>query len=166
MTQYCVVVVDGARARFFTLQPAELPELESSPRLVELEDLVNPEAEVPDRELWTEAKTGRNRAPNGGPAHGYDDHRERHEDELERRFANSVGEHCEALARREKADVIVLAAQKRMLGFLRQTVVPRLKGMEVKEYTKDLSKLGPQEIHDHLAREALVPERKPPASRA
>ena len=43
MRNYLVVAADGARVRFFKLVPAEFPELESGPSLVELEDRVNPE---------------------------------------------------------------------------------------------------------------------------
>lgn len=28
MSEYCVVVAQGSRARFFTLEPAEVPEME------------------------------------------------------------------------------------------------------------------------------------------
>ena len=35
----CVVVCAGGQARLFTLEPAELPELESGPNLVPLEEL-------------------------------------------------------------------------------------------------------------------------------
>jgi len=70
-----VTVVNGSRARFFSLQPAETPAYESSPRLVEHEDLVNPENESADKTLWSDNSSG-NRSSAGGGAHGYDDHRE------------------------------------------------------------------------------------------
>ncbi|HHS96438.1 MAG TPA: host attachment protein [Chloroflexi bacterium] len=162
MNQYCVVVVDGARARFFRLEEAEIPELESSPRLVELEDMVNPEKELPDGELWTEAKTGRNRAPNGGPAHGYDDHRSQHTDEIERRFAHEIANHCASLSERMRAKEVILASEKRMLGFLRQAMQSRLRDVNTRELAKDISKLASMEIHDYLAREGLLPRRKRP----
>jgi protein required for attachment to host cells len=163
MAQYCVVVTNGAHARFFTLQPAEFPELESGPNLVEHNHLINAERESHNNELWSEAKTGRNRAPNGGPAHGYDDHRTRHEDEYERRFANNIAEECSRLSRSQRASDVVLVSQKRMLGFLRGAMETRMNGVNTHEVAKDLSKLSPHDLHAHLARENVLPPRRTPA---
>ena len=58
---------------FFTLEPVEFPELESGPRLIDRGELFNPEKEIAERDLYTDSKMGRGRAPLGGPAHGYDD---------------------------------------------------------------------------------------------
>ena len=41
MSECCVVVVDSARARFFTLEATQMPETEGGPNLIEKEDLVN-----------------------------------------------------------------------------------------------------------------------------
>jgi protein required for attachment to host cells len=158
MTDYCVVVMDGARARLFTLESAEFPEVESSPKLVEREDLVNPEKDLAGRELFSSNKTGRNRAPHGGPAHGYDDHRAQHEDEFERRFARVIAEHTVRLAHESRVQCVVLVAQPRMLGFLRQEMGQLTRnGFEVREVAKDLSKLSSAQVHDHLAKERLLP---------
>ncbi|MEJ2382404.1 MAG: host attachment protein [Gammaproteobacteria bacterium] len=164
MAQYCVVVSNGTRARFFTLQPAQVPELESGPNLIEHNALVNTEREAASNELWSENKTGRNRAPKGGPAHGYDDHRSRHQDEYERRFASSIAEECCRLSDRHRPSDVVLVAQKRMLGFLRNAMESRLNGVATHEIPKDLSKLTPRELHEHLARTSILPRRKSPAA--
>lgn len=164
MTQYCVVVTNGARARFFSLEPAEFPELESGPTLVEHKHLTNAPREAQNNELWSETKTGRNRAANGGPAHGYDDHRSRHEDEYERRFANNVAAECCRLSKSHNASDLVVVSQKRMLGFLRSAMESRLNGINTYEVPKDLSKLSPQDLHEHLARDNLLPRRRNPAA--
>ena len=165
MSEYVVVVADGSRARFFTLEPAEIPEIEGGPNLVEREDLANPERELPDRELWSEPKTGRNRAPNGGPAHGYDDHRAQHEAEYERRFARTVAERTVALANANGTRRVVIAAEKRMLGFLRNELGALARaGIEVREVARDLSKLAARQIHEHLAKEGVLPRRRNPAA--
>ncbi|NIP74234.1 MAG: host attachment protein [Gammaproteobacteria bacterium] len=164
MSQYCVVVTNGSRARFFTLEPPQYPELESGPNLVERQQLVNPARATDDRELWSDRKTGRNRAANGGPAHGYDDHRSQHTDEFERRFANTIAEECSKLTRASRASDVVLVSQKRMLGFLRSAVQMKLNGVHTVELAKDLSKLSPHEVHAHLSRERLLPRRKSPAA--
>ena len=50
MSAYCVVVCNGNRARFFTLEPVGTPG-ESGPNLVERSDLVNAEAAAPGEEI-------------------------------------------------------------------------------------------------------------------
>ena len=161
MSQYSVIVAGGARARFFTLEAVQVPEMESGPRLVEQKDLVNPEHQAHDSALWSESKTGRNRAPSGGPAHGYDDHRNQHEDEFERRFARSIADEATRMVKSNNTRHVILVAQKRMLGFLRSAIDPLLKaGVNIHEFAKDLGKLAPQDLHEHLARERLLPPRR------
>ncbi|RMD70735.1 MAG: host attachment protein [Gammaproteobacteria bacterium] len=163
MSEYCVVVADGAKARFLTLEPAQVPEVESSPRLVERGDLVNPEKELPDRELYSDPKAGRNRSPLGGPAHGYDDHRAHHNDEYERRFAKQVASRAVQCAQEHNTRYVVIAAQPRMLGFLRKEIDILLKnGMEVREVAKDVTWQTPTKIHEILAREEAIPPSRPP----
>ena len=41
MSDYLIVVVNRAQARFFTLEPVEFPELESGPRLTTHTELEN-----------------------------------------------------------------------------------------------------------------------------
>ena len=163
MSEYCVVVSGGARARFFTLEPVDFPELESGPRLIDKGELLNPQKETAGRDLYTDLKTGRSRAPRGGPSHGYDDHRTQHEDEFDRRFARKVVEKARRLAREYRARRIVLAAPARMLGYLWQDleVIPK-DGIEVHKVAKDMSKLSPREIHDHLAKRHLIPAYRKP----
>lgn len=164
MNQTSVVVVNGSRARFFTLEPAQLGSIEGGPNLREREDLINPDVESHDQELWTETKSGRNRAPGGGPAHGYDDHRDEHLDEFKRRFAREVAREAAGLVKETGSERLVLAAQKRMLGFLREELDPLLQtGVKVVEVTKDLSKMSAQELHQYLAREKVLPARKRPS---
>ena len=161
MANYCVVVTSGAHARFFTLKTLAAPVLESGPKLIERGELFNPEKEIPGRELYADPKSGRSRAPHGGPAHGYDDHRSQHEDECDRRFASEVLKKTKGLARAEKARHLILIAPARMLGCLRQHLEIIVKqGMKVHEFAKDISKLNSAEIHDYLAKEGLLPARK------
>ncbi len=157
MSDYVVVVADGARARFFSLE--EAPIGEGGPNLIEHEDLVNPEAEMAGRELYTDEKSGRNKAPGGGPAHGYDDHRERHNEEIEQRFAKNVAAEAVQRVKRHGAVKLILVADKRMLGMLRSALSPD--GFRVAEVPKDLSKLKPHALHEYLAGEKLIPARKP-----
>lgn len=161
MSDYCVVVCNGTRARLFTLEPVAIPEVESGPNLVEHKDLVNPEVDVPGKETWTDLKSGRNTAPGAGPAHGYDDHRDDHEDEFMRRFAEDVARQAAALVQKAQAKHLVMVASNRMLGFLRNALqLPPTSAVEVRELAKDLSKFSPLEIHEHLSEAGLLPARK------
>ncbi len=158
MSEYCVVVSGGARARFFTLEPVDFPELESGPKLIDKGELLNPEKETAGRDLYTDLRTGRSRAPRGGPSHGYDDHRTQHENEFDRRFARRVAQKARRLAKENRARSIVMAAPARMLGLLREDLadIPK-EGIEVHKVAKDMSKFSPRQIHDHLARKQLLP---------
>ncbi len=166
MRKYLVVAADGSRARIFDLVPAEFPELESSPNLVEIEDLINPEMEEKGRDIWSEEKSGRGKAPGGGPAHGYDDHRERHLDAISQRFAREVAGHITRQLSERGSETLVLAAEHRFLGHLREALQGALGGgLDVVEVDLNISKLGPIELHEHLARQNLIPERRPPQGR-
>ena len=158
MSDYCVVITDGAHARFFTLEPVDFPELESGPRLVEHEELLNPEKEIHERDLFTDSKTGRGRAPLKGPAHGYDDHRSQHENEFERRFARRILEKTRRFVKAHQARHVVLTAPAHMLGSLRLDLDILFKdGIRVHEFKKDMTKFWPRQIHSHLAKEQVLP---------
>ncbi|OIO57297.1 MAG: host attachment protein [Alphaproteobacteria bacterium CG_4_10_14_0_2_um_filter_63_37] len=161
MNTTLVVVADGARARFLTMAAAQQPEYESGPNLVEVAVLVNPEQEMTGDELFSNLKSGRNRSGNG-QAHGYDDHRDSHRDETERRFAKEVI--ATATQKLGGKGCLTLVADKRMLGFLREVGNGGLHGIEVHEVARDLSKLPATELQQYLAGEGLIPPRKRPKS--
>ena len=155
----CVAVVDGIRARFLTLEQAASPG-QTSPFLLECKDLVNPESDARGRDLWSDVKSGRGHEHSGASAHGYDDHRDEHEDEFKRRFAVRIVDELLALARSRGAVRVIVAAERQMLGFLRPVLASASKSdFVVSEVAKDLSKLSAAEIQERLAREDLVPPR-------
>lgn len=156
MSSYYVVVADGARARFFTLDAGQ-PGLKSA-GLVEQAALVNPEAEESGREKFSDAKSGRNTAPLQAGAHGYDDHRNRHDDEVERRFARQVAHMAVERAGAARAGHLVLAAEPRLLGMLREAItVPPASSLQLRELASNLAKLPPHEVYAHLVKEAALP---------
>lgn len=166
MRKYLVVAADSSRARIFDLVPAEIPEMESGPNLIEIEDLINPEMEEKGRDLWSDDKSGRGKAPGGGPAHGYDDHLERHLETIEQRFAQEVAGHIAQQATEHGSETLVLAAESRFLGYLREALRSATAGgMEMADTSLNISKLSPIELHEHLAKEKLIPERRPPLGR-
>ena len=165
MSDYCVIVTGGAHARFFTLEPVEFPELESGPKLIECDKISNPEKEIAERDLYTDSKMGRGRAPLGGPAHGYDDHRSKHDEEFDRRFARKVLKRASSIAQANQARYVVLVAPANMLGLLRQELdIIRKGGMKVHILTKDMTKFSPKKIHNHLAKVKVLPPHKRPGT--
>jgi protein required for attachment to host cells len=108
---------------------------------------------------------GRGRAPLGGPSHGYDDHRLKHDEEFDRRFARKVLERASGIAQANQARYVVLVAPARMLGLLRQEFdIIRKGGMKVHILAKDMTKFPPKKIHDHLAKIQVLPPRKRPGT--
>ena len=92
MSDYCVVVAAGKQARFYTLDTADQVEAQYGPNLTRRLDMASEELDLKGGELWSENKTGRNRTAHGSGAHGYDDHRTKHTDEYEKRFARTIAE--------------------------------------------------------------------------
>ena len=161
MSDYCVIVTGGAHARFFTLEPVEFPELESGPRLIERETVFNPEKEIAGRDLYTDSKMDRGHAPHGGSAHGYDDHRSKHDKEFDRRFARKVLKRASSLAQANSAHYVVLVAPANMLGFLRQEMdLIQKSNIKVQILAKDMAKFHPKKIHDYLTKVKMLPECK------
>ena len=160
MNQSVVAVIDGTKARFFTLEQAEMPEYESGPNLIEQDCLTNAANELQGKELWSNTKTGRNRG-SSGQAHGYDDHRENHLGEFERHFAKEIVNKVLHLSQAYQANQVVLVAEPKVLGFIRDALTPQIpKNLKLQELAKDLCKLKPHELHEYLAERELLPVRK------
>jgi len=160
MSDYLIVVVNRAWARFFTLEPVEFPELESGPKLTARTQLENQEIRG-GQEIFADSKTGRGAAPQGGSVHGYDDKRNRHLDELRRRFAIGVLDHIQKLTKSEQSRTIILAASARMRRFL----YPELdtlsrQGYRIHKLSKNMINFPPQKIHEYLAEGELIPGQK------
>jgi protein required for attachment to host cells len=86
-------------------------------------------------------------------------------DEFKRRFARSVAQTAVRVVQSNHSKNVIVAAQKRMLGFLRSELDPLLKtGVKVHDIGKDLGKLSPHEVHQYLAKEKLLPARKNPSA--
>ncbi len=136
MTNILVIVANCAHARIFTLKRPELPEIEPGPKLDELDDLINPEGQLEGKKLWDNNKSGRNRS--GSYAHGYDDHRCKHEEEITRRFAVEI---FHAIKQYPDKMKIVLVAGAQMIPHLRKQA-SKHPDMDIEELHKDLIKLS------------------------
>ncbi len=160
MNHSVVAVIDGTRARFFTLEPAQLPEYQSGPNLIERQCLSNQSKELHGKELWANTKTGRNRG-SGSQGHNYDDRRQNHVVEFERSFAKEVVTEIVQLAQTYQSRQVILVAEPQILGLAREALTPLLaKNIKIQELAKDLCKLKPLEIHEYLARKNILPARK------
>ncbi len=164
MSDYCILVADAVRARIFTLEPSAFP-TEPTPRLVEQQmDFVNPEESISGSELWGGTRPGGTHSASGA-AHGYDDHRERHLEQNQRRFARQISAQTIRHAIDHQAKSLVVVAEKHMLGLLRETMdIPPKSKIKLIEIAKDYSRLSPQEIHHHLAEERVIPAIKRPGA--
>jgi hypothetical protein len=161
MSDYLIVVVNREWARFFTLEPVEFPELESGPRMTHWKELENPECRRAAQEMYTDSKTGRGSAPQGGAVHGYDDKRDQHLDELRRRFAAKVMAQLHRMTRSKEIPIIVLAASARMRRFLYPDLdVMAKRGYHIHKVSKNMINFSPQKIHDLLAEADIVPHKK------
>jgi protein required for attachment to host cells len=160
MDHTLVAVLDGTRARFLTLEPAEFPDLESGPNLVEQDALLNEVNELQGQDLWSTTKTGRHKGT-GGQSHSYDDHRQNHRVEFERKFATQISAKIADLAQSHRSEQVVIAAEPQILGLMRESlgsVLPR--HLRVDELAKDVCQLKPQDLHHYLASKGVLPARK------
>ena len=140
MLKTCVVVADRARARLFiTVTPPERGVGSAPVDLQEIEALIDAEGELMGHEVFANLRSGTNRSPHGA-AFEYDDHRERHREEEERRFAKRVARAIRELVARESASRLVLAVEPHMLGVLRQELGESLPAVVARvELAKDFS---------------------------
>lgn len=161
MTNYCVVAVDATRARFFVLDGTGTTQHTSGPHLREVVCLLNPDLTVPERDMFSSVHSGCNQGP-AGQVHGYDDHRERHEQAFARRFAGEVSRKCAEVIQQKGVKQLVLTAEAHMLGMLRRDE-PKLTrlGAEVHDIALDLATLSTDDIQSVLARHELLPASVP-----
>ena len=162
MQNYVVAVVNSITAKFYTLESAEFPEYQPSPKLVEKKALHNATQELQGQELWSDTKPGRNRGT-AGQAHGYDDHRENHRGEFERHFAQEIAVKLTECLQAFQAHELLLVAEPQILGTVRDILIATLpKRLKFSELTKDLCQLRAHELHEYLAVKNLLPAQNRP----
>jgi len=157
MQNYIVAVVSSAKAKLFILKPAEFPEYDSKSKLTEVEELCSSTQELQGQDLWSNTKPGRNRGT-ASQAHGYDDHRENHRVEFERRFSQEISNKLSQLIQSNQPGQLLLIAEPHILGILREVLVPNLpKNLKVDELTKDLCQFKAHELQSYLVDKNLLP---------
>ena len=157
MGKFAVAVINGSQARFFLLDSTASSEYESGPNLIEHEGLANSTKELHGQELWANTKTGRNRGTNG-QAHSYDDHRQKHEIEFEKRFANKINSVMLNFIQTHQARQLILVAEPQILGMMREAMTDNLfRKLNIHEVAKDICHLKSNQIHDYLTKKELLP---------
>ncbi|HET9663624.1 MAG TPA: host attachment protein [Burkholderiales bacterium] len=140
MKNTCLIVADGARARLFFVVPDDAPRRKL--RLIERATLVNVETKSRGRNGAGLVNSERNTNRQAGPVHPVGAQRERHRLEHERRFgAEIVGSAIDITADWDEG-VMVLIAEPRLLGLMRERLRDALKSkIRLEELAKDYSGL-------------------------
>jgi len=160
MNKVCVVVADGGRARFFDLEAVDTPRAQW--RLAERAELVHPDVRTLGASVTGRPRTETNSNRGAGPVHPIGAQRERHRLELDRRFAQEIAQAAADAVRGWKEGTVVLIADPRLLGLMRGMVRDVLApAIGLKELAKDYVKLTPQELHEQLAGNGLIPPQRP-----
>lgn len=159
-----VVVADGARARFFTMESSKLPRHRSSVTLREHSDLLNPSHTHSLGHDPARSAAGR-RAAAGGPGRNDDASDANWRREQDRRFAARIAHQLEEHCREFACSDVVLVADARMMGLLRPQV-DQAGGLRIAEHTRDLTHMSGADLHVHLADAGLLPAPAHPAPAA
>jgi len=169
MSEYCVIAAELAKARIFTLESSDAPEVERSPYLVECKTLANPDHKARESEIWSDTRRGAQREHQGGqaasiPHHNYDEHRDKREHRANREFAKDIVADLNQVIHDKNVSRLILCAESQMLGVLRPELdaLPSDK-VTLTEVDKDLAHLEPQELQSRLAEDGLLPRAKRPS---
>lgn len=158
MNPVFVVVADGAKARFFSLKEKRGVGGKPDYALCEEDALVNPDQMQPGQQLWSGPSSQAGHFQEGkGQAHSYDDRRQDHTVEFERRFAQAITVQILSRTQSQTMYSLVLIAEPRLLGLLRQVLVPTLpKTLKLNELDKNLCHLTPQALKEYLVQKNLL----------
>ncbi len=158
-TNACIIVADGGRGRLFAV--VEDGSTQGRVSLVERESLVNPDYRAHGEDSPGRTKSERVTNRQAGDVHPIDARRDQHRLELERRFAREIAEHAAQFTRGWSHGSVVLVAEPRLLGLVREPLHRALNpAVELKELAKDYSHLTAAELRDHLALNCMIPSRR------
>jgi protein required for attachment to host cells len=166
MDKSIVVIVNNNQARFFTLEPAEWPEYESGPNLIEQKSLFSSQSNS-SKNFWSLiphlAKTelasdsllqlkGINQQQQNSRKLLDSPHK------FERKFAQQVTSEIISLIRIHQGQKLILVAQSQILNSIKKLFTPTIfKGIQVKELNKDISHFHTSQIHQYLAQKQFIP---------
>ena len=127
--------------------------------LVEHESMTSSEGELSGKALWSNIQSGRNRGASG-KSHRYDDHRQSHKIEFERRFAKSIAANLLDLTKAKHVRQLIIIAAPQILGLMREVFTLSLpQQLQMNELARDLCHLKSHELHDYLAKTGQLPAR-------
>jgi len=165
MSKYIVIVADAQCARLFTLKDSLTPEIESSPRLIEEQSLLNPEKLSNGTKSRGTPASGRNHSGSGG-VYAFDNHHQKRELAELRKFSGMIVKESLKQARKANAHTLVLIAEGKTLGVIREAATNiKVKGLEIHECDLELTGETPVKIQALLARRKLIPPMKKPTQR-
>lgn len=136
-----ILVADSNRARFFESDG-------SARQLVEMEDMAHPASRMHESKLTSDLP-GRTFDRFGGAHHSMEDvtSPKHHEADL---FAKTLADHLEEARTRGQFSRLVLAADPRFLGMLRDHMSKECLKLADTQIDKNLVKLRADELRDHL----------------
>ena len=140
MKQTCLIVADGEKARLFVVVPDDNPRRKV--RLVEQTTLHSADFNARGRNGAGGVASERNTTRQAGPVHPVGAQRERHRLEQERRFGAAIVKSAVALTADWSEGGMVLIAEPRLLGLMRERLRGALKKhITLAELAKDYSSL-------------------------
>lgn len=138
-----IIAADESRARVLQVAGREQ-------RLIEIEDMINPEGRQQDRELQTDAEPRFSGRPGGGPAS--DRETQGAVEHSARVFAREVGRYLDKARNEHRFDELVLVAPPKFLGTLRKELGKEVEKMVAEELPKDLSWFSARDLEAYFAR--------------
>ena len=159
MSKSCIVVADGSRARFFSLDPASPRAHELGPLLIEQESLIS---EMQHRHHPGDVveEADHSRAASGGAGRNDDTTRTDHDREIQRKFAAEVIGHAAKWVTEWDAKSVIFVADARMLGELRKHM-GRLRNVAIREEICEVSWMPATELYAWLSESGVISRRLP-----
>jgi len=149
MNDTFIIVADAKRARFFAIERSDAPR--NRVKLVERVTLSNTDVEGVRKGGAARVKTGRLSNREAGDVHPIEGRRQQHRIELERRFGQEIIRQALKLSRPWKGGTIVLIAEPRLLGLMREHMRDALDpAVALKELAKNYAQLTPSELQKRL----------------
>jgi protein required for attachment to host cells len=134
-----IIAADASRAR--VLQVADRDQ-----RLLEIEDLLNPEGRVDDRQLTTGAHP-RYRGSSGPASDREETGAAEHATE---RFAKRLGDYLDKARNERRYDELVLLAPPKFLGMVRKKLGKEVQKLVSEEIPKDLSWVNVRDLERYF----------------
>jgi protein required for attachment to host cells len=134
-----IIAADSSRARILQV-------MDRDQRLAEVEDFLNPEGRMHDRDLVTDSHP-RFRGGNGPGSDRQETSATEHETEL---FAKRVGDYLDKARTDHRFDRLCLVAPPKFLGQLRKELGAEVRKMVSEELPKDLSWLDARQLEARL----------------